>query len=43
MHSLHTKDLIVALFVVEHGSGKVIEDCFCRQRTICLAKANSRN
>ena len=36
MHCLHTQDLVVALLVVEHGRGEVIERVLGSERAMCL-------
>jgi hypothetical protein len=41
VHSLHAQYLIVALLVIEHRGGKVLEDIFHGQRAICLRHLGS--
>lgn len=36
MNSLHAKDLIIALLVIEHGSSEIIKDGVCGEWSICL-------
>lgn len=36
VHCLHSKHLVIALLVIEHGGGEVIENVFGRERTVCL-------
>lgn len=36
MHSLHAKNLVVALLVVEHGGREVVENVLNRQKAIGL-------
>ena len=38
MHGLHAENLVIALFVVEHGCGEVVEHIIGRERSICLFK-----
>jgi hypothetical protein len=36
MHRLHAQNLVVALFVIEHGGGEVVEHIIGRERSIRL-------
>lgn len=42
MHGLHTQNLIVTLFVVEHRRGEIIEDVVCVERSIGLSERVSK-
>lgn len=36
MHGLHAQNLVVALLVIEHGGGEVVEDILICQRPVRL-------
>lgn len=36
VHGLHAQHLIIALFIIEHGGGKVLEHVLGRKRSIGL-------